>query len=83
MTDNPALQQRRFPEFLVNHRKNADETTIELLSAIQDVVNLAIKEGCERIELRYLNTPDDIDNRYADIGKVRVTAFRTKEGGAQ
>ena len=70
------LQHKRIGEFQINHRKKADEALIELLDSIQDGINLAIKEGAERVELRYHNIPDEIVNRYGNIGMVRVLAYR-------
>ena len=70
------LQHKKVGEFQINHRKKADEALIELLESIQDSVNLAIKDGAERIELRYLNVPYDITNQHGDTGSVRVFAYR-------
>lgn len=76
MITNINLQQKRIGEFQINHRRNADEALIGLLDSIQDGINLAIKDGAERVELRYHNIPNDLTNPKGDIGMVRVIAYR-------
>jgi hypothetical protein len=73
------LQHKRLGEFPIDHDREACEAITELLSSIQDSINLAIKDGAERVELRYHNIPDDLVNRHGDIGMVRVLAYRQVE----
>lgn len=73
------LQHKKVSEFPINHSVAAQEATITLLTTLQDSINLAIKDGAERVELRYLNIPDDLVNRHGDIGMVRVLAYRQVE----
>lgn len=70
------LQHKCLVETPINHRRKAHEATIDLLSTIQDAVNQAIKDGAERVELRYLNILDEIINPHGNIGMVRVLAYR-------
>lgn len=70
------IQHKLFIEFHVNHKKDAPQNTIDILSVIENHINGAISEGVNRVELRYLNIPNHVTNPEGNVGTIRVIGYR-------
>lgn len=70
------LQYKMFCEFFIDHRKDAQQETVNMLCSVEQAVNQAIKEGADKVEIRYLNTLNERTNPFGNVGSVRVLGYR-------